>query len=71
LHYIERVQTAEYLPDNMKRRAENSYIIADGSGNYYNYGEINPNGKTQAKRNETAEKYNKEIIEVESVDYIA
>lgn len=53
-----------------KKPVENSYIIADGGGNYYNYGELDPNGETQQKINEIAEKYDKEIIEVESIDYI-
>lgn len=53
-----------------KKPVENSYIIADGGGNYYNYEEIDPNGETQQKLNEIAEKYGKEIIEVESIDYI-
>jgi len=53
-----------------KKPVENSYIIADGDGNYYNYGEIDPNGETQQKLYEIAEKYGKEIIEVESIDYI-
>lgn len=53
-----------------KKPVENSYIIADDNGNYYNYGEIDPNGETQQKLNEIAEKYGKEIIEVESIDYI-
>lgn len=67
---IYRVQYDYVGRHNNYQPVENSYIIADGNGNYYNYGEINPNGKTQAKLNEIAEKYNKEIIEVESVDYI-
>ena len=49
---------------------ENTYVIADDEGNYYNYGEIDPNGETQQKLYEIAEKYGKEIIEVESIDYI-
>lgn len=53
-----------------KKPVENAYIIADGGGNYYNYGELDPNGETQQKINEIAEKYGKEIIEVESIDYI-
>lgn len=53
-----------------KKPVENAYIIADGGGNYYNYGEIDPNGETQQKLYEIAEKYGKEIIEVESIDYI-
>lgn len=53
-----------------KKPVENAYIIADGGGNYYNYEEIDPNGETQQKLNEIAEKYGKEIIEVESIDYI-
>lgn len=53
-----------------KKPVENAYIIADGGGNYYNYGELDPNGETQQKLNEIAEKYGKEIIEVESIDYI-
>lgn len=53
-----------------KKPVENSYIIADDNGNYYNYGELDPNGETQQKINEIAEKYGKEIIEVESIDYI-
>lgn len=53
-----------------KKPVENSYIIADDNGNYYNYGEIDPNGETQQKLYEIAEKYGKEIIEVESIDYI-
>lgn len=53
-----------------KKPVENAYIIADDNGNYYNYGEIDPNGETQQKLNEIAEKYGKEIIEVESIDYI-
>lgn len=53
-----------------KKPVENAYIIADDNGNYYNYGEIDPNGETQQKLNEIAEKYSKEIIEVESIDYI-
>ena len=53
-----------------KKPVENSYIIADDNGNYYNYGELDPNGETQQKLNEIAEKYGKEIIEVESIDYI-
>lgn len=53
-----------------KEPVENAYIIADGEGNYYNYGEIDPNSETQQKLNEIAEKYGKEIIEVESIDYI-
>lgn len=53
-----------------KKPVENAYIIADGDGNYYNYGEIDPNGETQQKLNEIAEKYDKEIIEVESIAYI-
>lgn len=61
-HYAVRHST--YKP------VENSYIIADDNGNYYNYGEIDPNGETQQKINEIAEKYGKEIIEVESIDYI-
>lgn len=61
-HYAVRHST--YKP------VENSYIIADGGGNYYNYGELDPNGETQQKLNEIAEKYGKEIIEVESIDYI-
>ncbi len=68
---IYRVQYDYVGRHNSYQPVENSYIIADGSGNYYNYGELNPNGKTQAKLNEIAEKYNKEIIEVESVDYIS
>lgn len=61
-HYAVRHST--YKP------VENAYIIADDNGNYYNYGEIDPNGETQQKLNEIAEKYGKEIIEVESIDYI-
>lgn len=61
-HYAVRHST--YKP------VENSYIIADDNGNYYNYGELDPNGETQQKLNEIAEKYDKEIIEVESIDYI-
>lgn len=53
-----------------KKPVENAYIIADDNGNYYNYGELDPNGETQQKLNEIAEKYGKEIIEVESIDYI-
>lgn len=53
-----------------KKPVENSYIIADDNGNYYNYGELDPNGETQQKLYEIAEKYGKEIIEVESIDYI-
>ncbi len=53
-----------------KKPVENAYIIADDNGNYYNYGELDPNGETQQKLNEIAEKYDKEIIEVESIDYI-
>lgn len=53
-----------------KKPVENAYIIADGGGNYYNYGELDPNGETQQKLYEIAEKYGKEIIEVESIDYI-
>lgn len=53
-----------------KKPVENAYIIADDNGNYYNYGEIDPNGETQQKLYEIAEKYDKEIIEVESIDYI-
>lgn len=53
-----------------KKPVENAYIIADDNGNYYNYGELDPNGETQQKLYEIAEKYDKEIIEVESIDYI-
>lgn len=53
-----------------KKPVENAYIISDDNGNYYNYGEIDPNGETQQKLYEIAEKYGKEIIEVESIDYI-
>lgn len=53
-----------------KKPVENAYIIADDNGNYYKYGEIDPNGETQQKLYEIAEKYDKEIIEVESIDYI-
>lgn len=53
-----------------KKPVENTYVIADDEGNYYNYSEIDPNGETQQKLNEIAEKYGKEIIEVESIDYI-
>lgn len=55
---------------NTYKPVENAYIIADGDGNYYNYGELDPNGEMQQKLNEIAEKYGKEIIEVESIDYI-
>lgn len=62
--YRHAVRHSTYKP------VENAYIIADGEGNYYNYGEIDPNGETQQKLYEIAEKYGKEIIEVESIDYI-
>lgn len=72
-----KIVTAEYENLNIykvqyydKKPVENAYIIADGDGNYYNYGEIDPNGETQQKLNEIADKYGKEIIEVESIDYI-
>ena len=52
------------------KSVENAYIIADDNGNYYNYGEIDPNGETQQKLYEIAEKYGEKIIEVESIDYI-
>lgn len=55
---------------NRYQPVENAYIITDSNGNYYNFGEISPNGKTQVKLNEISEKYNKEFIEVESIDYI-
>ena len=55
---------------NTYKPVENAYIISDDNGNYYNYGEIDPNGETQQKLYEIAEKYGKEIIEVESIDYI-
>ncbi len=55
---------------NTYKPVENAYIIADGDGNYYNYGELDQNGEMQQKLNEIAEKYGKEIIEVESIDYI-
>jgi len=55
---------------NTYQPVENTYIITDSNGNYYNFGEIRPNGKVQRKLNEIAEKYDKTFIEVESVDYI-
>lgn len=53
-----------------KKPVENAYVIADGKGNYYNYGEIEPDGKIQQKLNEIAEKYHKEFIDAESIDDI-
>lgn len=47
----------------------NVYAISDENGkNYYEFGEIDPNGKTQKKLNEIAEQYNIEIIVIESIN---
>ena len=46
---------------------ENAYAIFGGN-NYYDYGEILPNGQTQTKLEEIAEKYNKEIKEIKSIE---
>ena len=47
---------------------ENYYAISDGKGNYYDYGELEKGGKTETKLKEIAEKYNKEIVEIDSVE---
>lgn len=47
---------------------ENAYAISDGNGNYYDYGELVKGGKTETKLKEIAEKYNKEITEIETIE---
>lgn len=50
--------------------SENAYAISDGNGNYYDYGELIKDGKTETKLKEIAEIYNKEIKEINSVEDI-
>ena len=47
---------------------ENSYAISDSNGNYYDYGELEAGGAAETKLKEIAEKYNKEIVEIETID---
>ncbi|MDE5995995.1 MAG: hypothetical protein K2G56_03665, partial [Eubacterium sp.] len=47
---------------------ENAYAISDGNGNYYDYGELLEGGKAETKLKEIAEKYNKEIVEIDTID---
>ncbi|MDE6111282.1 MAG: hypothetical protein K2F65_05135, partial [Eubacterium sp.] len=46
---------------------ENAYAISDGNGNYYDYNEIEEGGAVETKLKEIAEKYNKEIVEINSI----
>ena len=56
-----------YEDDEEFASYENAYAIADGD-QYYSYGEILPNGQTQTKLEEIAEKYNKDIKEIKSIE---
>ena len=47
---------------------ENEYAISDNKGNYYSIGEVAPGGKAETKLKEIAEKYNKEIVEIDTID---
>lgn len=46
---------------------ENAYVIYSGEKSY-EIGEVIPNGETQKKLNEIAQKYNKEIKEIKSIE---
>lgn len=57
-----------YDEDDELIECENAYAISNGNGNYYDYGEVEKGGKTETKLKEIAEKYNKEIIEIDTID---
>lgn len=46
----------------------NAYVITDGKGHYFEFGEISPSGKIQSKLNEIVDKYNKQIKTINSVE---
>lgn len=47
---------------------ENYYAISDGYGNIFEYGELEKGGKTETKLKEIAEKNNKQIAEIDTMD---
>jgi len=50
----------------------NAYVISDKSAEYYyELGELNPDGETQARLNKIAEQYNIEIIEIDSINDVS
>lgn len=57
-----------YDEDDELIECENAYAISDGKGNYYDYGELLTGGKAETRLKEIAEKYNKEIVEIETID---
>ena len=57
-----------YDEDDEYAETENAYAISDGNGNYYDYGELLKGGETETKLKEIAEKYHKEIVELNSIE---
>ena len=64
---IEIYKLQGYYNDDEFIPYENAYAIF-GEDKYYDYGEILPNGMTQQKLEEIAEKYDKEIKEIKSIE---
>lgn len=57
-----------YYEDDEYYESENAYAIGGADGQFYDIGELKKSGETETYLLTVAEKYNKEIIEIESVD---
>lgn len=49
---------------------DNAYAVADSKGHIYNLEEVDTNGNTQKRIDDIIKKYNKEIVEVKSIEDI-
>ena len=67
---LEIYRVAGYYDDEEFVENENAYALSDGSDNYYDCGELRKGGKAEQKLLEIAEKYDKTIIEVKSIEEI-
>lgn len=67
IYKVKFIYDGDEVDEDKLIKYENAYAISDGNGNYYDYGELIKDGKTETKLKEIAEKYNKEIIEIDSL----